>query len=177
MSQLPPFTHLVGAMLGAQHLYVSGTLVETTDEQPDGRKHQFWSHGKKWRVERSDGLVFVDAPPESITLSNGRLQERGPAHHPGFHLPERLLRPQFAPIWGRPADDWRFNGEVQEVGSGVDLVGLPLTHMEDDSQRGVAEVDLATGRIHALRTPRFTWELLDLSEESGEDLSQLFDLA
>lgn len=176
MSQLPPFTHLVGSMLGAQHLYVSGTLVETTDEQPDGRKHRFWSHNKKWRVERSDGLTFIDAPPESITVTNGQVQERGPAHHPGFHLPERLLRPQFAPIWGRPTDDWRFSGEVQQVASNRGLVGLPLTHMEDNSERGVAEVDPVTGRIYKLSTPRFTWELLDLSEESGDDLSRLFEL-
>lgn len=165
-------------MLGADFLYVSGELLDINRGRPKPVRHRFWAHRQNWRVERDDGVTFIDGDSGSVTIVHGRVRERGPRHGPGFNLAERMLRPQYASIWGRPGDDWRLSDNIDPVSSQqptlarIELLGSP----ERFSERGRAEVDPDTGRLWRLETPGYTWELLTLSEDADADPEHLFRL-
>lgn len=169
---------LLGPMLGADFLYVHGELVEHHVSEESALTHEFWGHRRdRWRVQRSDGLSFIDAPAGSVTMSQREVLEQSTSRHgPGFHLAERLLRPIHAPIWGRVSDDWRLSGQPQPLeGSGRLQVGLVAT--EQPAERvGHIEVDPESGRLWNVTTPIFSWQLMWLTEESEDSLEELFSL-
>ncbi len=167
---------LIGPMLGADFLYADGLLVEITPEHPSGLEHRFWAYRTMWRVERSDGVAFVDSSSQSITKVNGRVQERGPKHAPGLHLPERLLRPKYADIWGRPSDDWKLTGSVHLPADDHECVSLEIVRIGESGTRGHLLVEQATGRIRRLERPGSVWDLVELNEESNGDPAGLFSI-
>jgi hypothetical protein len=163
-------------MLGADFLYASGLVVETTPEHPDGRRHRFWAYRTMWRVERSDGVTFIDAASESVTIVNGRTGRRGPRHIAGLHLPDRMLRPKYADIWGRSSDDWRLTGAVDGSDTDPGCVAVEISRSDEQAERGIAVVELSSGRIRRLTRPELTWEMVELTEESDGDPALLFDI-
>ena len=174
MKDSPTLADVIGPILGADFLFASGSVVETTPEHPDGLTHRFWGYRTMWRVERSDGVSFIDSPTESLTIVNGRRGERGPRHAPGLHLPERMLRPRYADIWGRSGDDWRLTGEVRPSETDAGEVVLGIARVDDMTEQGTVVVDRARGRIRRLARPGALWELVDLTEESDGDATGLF---
>lgn len=169
-------TDLIGPMLGAEFLYAEGEVAETNSELPTPVVHTFWSYRKRWRVERDDGVVLIDGPDRSITLVDGRTIETAPRPHgPGFHLAERLLRPRYAPVWGRPGEDWQLTDEVEDGGDGLVSVRLRGTGGRH-TERGSIVVDPRSGHLHRVTTPGFEWTLLRFQEESPRNVEELFEV-
>lgn len=69
--------------------------------------------------------MFIGGRDGSATVVGGRVREHAPLHHgSGFHLPERLLRPRYAPVWDRTGEDWQLTDEVGDAGEGLGQVTL-----------------------------------------------------
>lgn len=166
---------LIGPMLGADFLYAEGEVLDENSDRATAVVHRFWAHRHDWRVERTDGVVFIDGPEGSTTVVKGQVTERhSQRHSPGTHVPEKLLRPQFAPVWGRPGEDWRLTDHIQSLpDDGLVRVQLQGTGARYQEHGGI-DVDPQTGRLHALETPGFTWRLLSLREVAEEVPTQLF---
>lgn len=140
---------LIGDMLGASLPWAQGVVrVERASDQYSER---FWqSRGEKWRIERSDGLIFTDhLAHESTTMLPGGPVERGPSTGLAFTASVQLLKPSKALIWGRPGEDWRLTSTV----SATDRPGLwrvALQHTEDTSRVGFILVEEGLGILHEL---------------------------
>ncbi|GAA4091926.1 hypothetical protein ACFFOS_23905 [Nocardioides kongjuensis] len=176
MQEAPSLADVIGPMLGADFLYADGLILEITDEHPRGLEHRFWAYRTMWRVERSDGVKFIDSSDGSVTTVNGRVRERGPRHASGLHLPERMLRPRYADIWGRSSDDWKLTGEVESSTDSPGLVGLGIARIGESGIRGQVLVERVSGRIVRMDRPGAVWELVDLNEESDGDPAGLFSI-
>lgn len=100
-----------------------------------GTEHteEFW-HLKpdRWRLIGSDGITRIQNEEQgATTIVHGRRGDVGPRFSL-FFLPETMLRPARAPIWGRPGDDWRLTPEVDFLGG--DLYRIGLARNEDTSE-------------------------------------------
>lgn len=168
---------LIGRMLGADFLYAHGEIRETGAGGDEDWTHMFWGYRRwNWRTERSDGISFVDSQSGSLTLSGSKVLERAAVRHgPGFHLAERMLRPQYAPIWGRPGDDWRLKGPLTSLNEGVERLDLVST--ESGMVDGHIEVETSTGRLTTLETSAHYWNLEWCTEESEGSPEELFKIA
>lgn len=171
----PTLAELIGPMLGAGFVFAAGEVVEEDHARGEVLRHTFWARRHDWRVERSDGLVFVDGPEGSVTRYRSRVLEsrQGFRRPAGFHLPDRMLRPAHAYIWGRPGEDWRLSEDVTDAGAGRVRVALVSTEGRDSGGAHV-EVEVSTGRMFTLATPSFTWSLTRLEEDEREDSTDLF---
>lgn len=168
---------LIGRMLGADFLYAHGQIRETRPDSAENWTHLFWGYRRSnWRTERSDGICFVDSAAGSVTLHGTKvLEQAGVRHGPGFHLAERMLRPQYAPIWGRPGDDWRLKGPPVPMS---DRVGrLDLVSTESEKVDGCIEVEMSTGRLETLETSAYHWHMEWYTEESEGPPDDHFEIA
>lgn len=155
---------LIGQMLGANQRSAEGeVLVELGSERSDAYIEHFWhDRQRRWRVERSDGLVFTEhVGVESATVAGGHV-ERGPAAGFGRFAAGQLLAPRLALIWGRPGEAWRLSGELDDLGDGRWQLGLCRT--DGSNLAGRAVVEEHTGIVHELQLDqdRLTIRMLDL---------------
>lgn len=155
----------MGVMLGATlGPHVEGQVREKRPGRPEVT-HKFWTdRGKLWRVERSDGLTYIDAKDGSATLNRRRIEEVAPVRHrAGFHLPARLLQPVYAPLWGRPDDDWCWGEATGSAGAANETPNMVeyglLRNDGSGEQVGLARIDPATGWLWHVETPDFRWSL------------------
>lgn len=139
---------LIGRMLGASLPWAQGTVTVTHDD--DQHTERFWQlRGRIWRVERSDGLTFIEREgiASRVLFADGR-SESGPSAGVGRFAAGQLLRPASAPVWGRPGEDWRLAGTLEQAGEG--RWRLPLVHVEGGYPHGHLVVDEVSGILHEL---------------------------
>lgn len=168
-------TDLIGPMLGAAHLCLSGEVAVHGDDGDYSLR--FWSRRscKDLRVQRDDGLVHVSTAAGSVTRWRGRVLDSGPPMNLGGDEVASLVMPRYAYIWGRPGEDWRLTEQVDETQDGRQRISLAHTSRLDAGEAWI-DVDAETGWLWEWRLPWRRWTLVRADDELGAEVQDLFAL-
>jgi hypothetical protein len=174
---------LIGRMLGAKQRWAEGTVRVHTGagtDLDDNYVERFWHSRGRWRVERSDGLSFIEHVGVASTTRVADRVERGPSSGIGRFACGRLLEPVNALIWGRPGEDWLPTGQLDALGEGRWKIWLERVDGAYPPHSGYAIVDEDAGFMHELRLGNDSYLLETFNEQDtagrGEEWLDLHPL-